>query len=108
MRWLSDSTVAHLKHVAEWPDLVETKYGVLGEIGRGGMGTIYLAEDRVLGRRVALKVVSTGASDPAPAHSPEPSPALLLGLGLLPLAGLAAYRQWRRKSGIPLGPAERL
>ena len=67
MRWLSDRTVAHLKHVAEWPDLVETKYGVLGEIGRGGMGTIYLAEDRVLGRRVALKVVSTGASDPAAA-----------------------------------------
>ena len=67
MRWLSDRTVAHLKHVAEWPDLAETKYGLLEEIGRGGMGTIYLAEDRVLGRRVALKVVSTGAADPAAA-----------------------------------------
>ncbi len=67
MRWLSDRTVAHLKHVAEWPDLAETKYGLLEEIGRGGMGTIYLAEDRVLGRRVALKVVSTGATDPAAA-----------------------------------------
>jgi eukaryotic-like serine/threonine-protein kinase len=67
MRWLSDRTVAHLKHVAEWPDLAETKYALLEEIGRGGMGTIYLAEDRVLGRRVALKVVSTGASDPAAA-----------------------------------------
>jgi serine/threonine protein kinase len=67
MRWLSDKTVAHLKHVAEWPDLAETKYGLLEEIGRGGMGTIYLAEDRVLGRRVALKVVSTGAADPGAA-----------------------------------------
>ena len=67
MRWLSDRTVAHLKHVAEWPDLAETKYALLEEIGRGGMGTVYLAEDRVLGRRVALKIVSTGASDPAAA-----------------------------------------
>jgi serine/threonine-protein kinase len=67
VRWLSDRTVAHLKHVAEWPDLAETKYGLLEEIGRGGMGTIYLAEDRVLGRHVALKVVSTGATDPAAA-----------------------------------------
>ncbi len=31
------------------------------------MGTIYLAEDRVLGREVALKVVSTGAADPGAA-----------------------------------------
>lgn len=54
--WLDDGTLQHLRDVAEWPDL-GARYEVTGRLGRGGMGAVFAAHDRVLDREVAVKVL---------------------------------------------------
>ncbi|GAB3450211.1 serine/threonine-protein kinase [Actinophytocola sediminis] len=44
--------------------LVAGRYALLQEIGRGGMGVVWLAEDRMIGRRVAVKEVHLPAGVP--------------------------------------------
>ncbi|HEY8152063.1 MAG TPA: serine/threonine-protein kinase [Vicinamibacteria bacterium] len=61
---LSDTTLARLAEMLDAPDLAGTKYELRGRVGRGGMGTVWRAFDRELGREVALKVLS----------GPEPRP----------------------------------
>jgi eukaryotic-like serine/threonine-protein kinase len=58
MKWLSDSKVSHLRAVVGNPDFSGTKYSFVKELARGGMGTVYLAEDTELNRQVAIKVLS--------------------------------------------------
>ena len=59
---LSDATVTRLRALGRWPEFESGRYSVVEEIGRGGMGTVFLATDDELGREVAIKIPNALAS----------------------------------------------
>src|SRR5437879_10227394 len=46
---------------AAGPARIDERYRIDKEIGRGGMGRVFVAHDRKLGRDVAIKVLAPGA-----------------------------------------------
>ena len=53
---ISDRAIDRLRDAAAWPQL-DARYEITGVAGHGGMGTVYVARDRVLDRDVAVKVL---------------------------------------------------
>jgi serine/threonine protein kinase len=108
MRWLTDSTLAHLRALPDAPAGTD-RYEFREEIGRGGMGIVYRAVDRELGRDVAIKVLSAGTAGIAERLRQE---ARILGRlehpGILPIHDIGTFADGRLFYVMKLVRGERL
>jgi serine/threonine protein kinase len=59
------------------------QYRILDQIGRGGMGTVFLAEHELMGRQVAIKVLSRKKTEGDPEKAKETEEAFLREIKVL-------------------------
>jgi serine/threonine protein kinase len=85
---ISDRVVDHLRAVTDAPDFRGTRYRILHDLGRGGMGVVFEAEDVELQRRVAIKVLATELVSPMAVERMRHEARVIAGLehpGIVPL-----------------------
>ena len=80
--------MARIRALPELPGFSGTRYRLLGELDRGGMGVVYAAEDLTLGREVAIKVLRDGLARDGAEGRLERESTLMAGLehpGIVPV-----------------------
>lgn len=111
MRSLSDQKLDRLRRIATEPDFSATKYRLIRELGRGGMGTVYLAADSDLDREVAIKVLSSAADESALARRMVREAQIIARLehpGIVPVHDVGALADGRVFYAMKLIRGERL
>ncbi len=98
MESLPDAVIGHMREVVTEPDFSGSPYRLIGEIGRGGMGVVYLGLDTRLGRRLALKVLRILDADGQAAERMAEEARILASLehpGIVPIHDLGTLPDGR-------------